>query len=280
MRSLIRMLLLLLLGCLMAVPALADDVCTVKDATAATHVTTDCAYLRVQCPLEERCTVTVSVHDEWGYLIYQRNYGECSGSFRSGDIHLPLDGDSARYNVTFAAGDAEYRFAVTRKAAKTTDSTVFAGGLTLKEMIDGNNRKYAVVLDLDILNGQTVTAPMMASGTQVGEVYFTVRDGKVTVSASLVVDGQIDKANVYIAQDAITAKTLGSSRFTGIKTKLDKTVDLNGAPYAAVMVQLTVTYDPATAWAYATTREEENTLQQMREDWLLMQQVTINEAVG
>lgn len=281
MRNLSRML-ILFLSCLLLLPgsALAEDVCTVEDASAATRITTECAYLNVQCPLGEASSVTLSLRDEWGCLIYQRNYGACSGAFRSGDIHLPLEGDSAQYTVTLVADDVEYAFTVTREAAKITDSAVYAGGLTLREMIGGSSRKYAVVIDMDALNQETAIAPMLAGGSQIGEVYFSVQDGALTVSAVLTVEGEIDKANVYIAADAITAQTLGSSHFTGVKTKLDREIDLGSAPYAAVMVQLTVTYDPAAAQPFEMGREEQKALEELAENWQLMQMMTANEAVG
>lgn len=276
-----RKLFLILLLCLLLVPAaLAEDVCTVEDASAAVHVTTELAYLKVLCPLESESNVTLTVHDQWGYLIYQRNYGLCSGTFRSGDVHLPLEGDSCDYIVTLTTGDNEYTFTVTREMAMITDSAVYAGGATLKQLNGGSSRKYAAVLDLDAMNGQTLTVPMLAGGTQVGEVYFTVEGGALTVSASLTVDGRIDKANVYIAADALTAQTLGTSHFSGTKTRLDRAVDLNGAPYAAVMVQLTITYDPATAQAWDMGPAEEKLLETILDNWQLMQLTTANEAVG
>lgn len=268
---------LLLLG---AAPALAEDVCTVKDALNAGTVTTDKAYLCIRCELPAEGDVTVSVEDEWGYLIYERNYGTRSGAFRSGDIHLPLEGETSRYAVTVETAGGSNTFTVIREMAMITDSAVYAGGLTLKEMVDGSKRKYAVVLDLDELNEETAIVPMLAGGMQVGEVYFTVLDGTLTVSAALLAEGEIDKANVYIATDAITAQTLGTSRFTGMKTKLNREIDLGRTPYAAVMVQLTVTYDPATALAWKMTREEEKAYEELLEDWELMQLMTANEAVG
>jgi len=65
--------LLLLLVCLGATSALADDLCVVDDATCAGDVTTDCSYLRVKCPLEGEQEVTMSVYDAWGYLIERKN---------------------------------------------------------------------------------------------------------------------------------------------------------------------------------------------------------------
>lgn len=282
MRKLTRMLTLFLTCCLLltAAPAFAEDVCTVKDASAATHVTTGCSYLQVRCPLPGETDVTLSVYDEWGSLIYQRYYGACSGTFRSNDIHLPVEGDSCDYTVTLATNAGEYAFTVTREQPMLTDTSVYAGGLTLEEMVDGSEYKYAVVIDMDALNEETAIAPMLAGGDQIGEVYFSVLDGTLTVSASLFVEGQIDKANVYIATDAITAETFGTNRFTGTKTKLDRESDLGNTPYAAVMVQLTVTYDPAGAKAFRMGKAEEEAYEELLENWQLMQMLTANEAVG
>ncbi len=277
MRRLFCMLLMLVL---LAAPALAEDVCTVKDASAAGHVTTSASYLKVQCPLPGETPVTLSVQDEWGYLIYQRDYGVCSGTFRSREIHLPLDGESCDYTVILSTDAGDYAFTVTRNRPMLTDSAVYAGGLTLREMHGGSRYKYAVVLDLCALNESAAIAPMIAGDSQIGEVYFSVLDGELTVSAALTVAGQIDKANVYIADEAITARSLGESRFTGIKTRLDRTVDLGDSPYAAVMVQLTVTYDPDKASPFRLDEEALEALEELQENWILMQMTTADEAVG
>lgn len=280
MRPMKRMLLLLMALLLMAPAALAEDVYTVKDGLSAAAVTTDKAYLSVRCQLPEAGTVILTVRDEWGYLVYQRDYGVKTGSFRSGDVFLPLEGESSRYAVTLETAGGSNTFTVIREMAMLTDSSVYAGGLTMKELADGSRYKYALVLDMDALNEETIAVPMLAGGMQVGEVVFTVLDGTLTVSAALLADGVIDKANVYVAADALTARTLGTNRFGGLKTRLNREIDLGDAPYAAVMVQLTVTYDPATALAYEPAREEREALEQMLEDWQLMQLLTANEAVG
>ncbi len=271
---------MMLMMTLLAMPALAEDVCTVKDAAAAGHVTTSCSYLRVQCPLAGEAPVVLTVRDEWGTLIYQRDYGLCEGNFRSRDVHLPLEGGGCTYTVTLSAGDEEYAFTVTREKPLLTDSAVYAGGLTLPEMAEGPEDGYAVVLDLAALDGQTAVAPMLAGGLQIGEVSFTLAEGALTVSARLTVEGSIDKANVYVAADALTAATFGAKRFTGTKARLDRPIDLGDSPYAAVMVQLTVTYDPDTAQPLRMTEEMEEAYERLQTTWQLMQLLTANEAVG
>lgn len=266
---------MLLLLCL-PLSALAEDVCLV-DASTAKYITTDRSYLRVECPLQGEAAVVLSVRDGWGGMIYQRDYGLCSGTFRSRDVHLPLEGESCEYTVSLRAGETAYDFTVLREKPLMTDSAVYAGGLSLKEINGGSSRKFAVVLDMDALNQETAMMPMLSGGRQVGEVYFTVLDGKLTVSAALTAQGRIDKANVYVATDALSAQTLGTSRFSGVKTRLDRAVSLGGAPYAVVMVQLTLSYDPATAQDAGSGSLSRG---EMRESWQLMQLTTANEAIG
>lgn len=281
MRICKRILTLFLMCCLLLpAAAVAEDVCVVQDAAAASRVTTDRSYLRVRYDLPGEAEVTLSVHDQWGSLIYQRYYGFCSGTFESRDVHLPLEGEGCDYTVTLQAGDAVHTFTVTREMPMLTDTSVFAGGLSLRELNGGSSRKYAVVLDLCALNEASAAAPMLAEGKQIGEVYFSVLDGTLRVSASLFVEGVIDKANVYIAADAITASTLGSNRFTGIKTRLNREINLGDAPYAAVMVQLTVTYDPEGAQPWQMGPAEQEMYLELQENWQLMQMITANEAVG
>lgn len=279
MRHLFLILVSLLL--LLPVAALAEDVCVVQDASNARSITTDCAYLRVCCPLEGETRVTLTIRDEWGGLLYQRDHGRCAGTFRSGEIHLPLNGSSSAYQVTVQTDSASHSFRVVREAAMVTDTAVYAGGLTLKEMLeDGSAHKYAVVLDMDALNEETLTVPMLSAGLQIGWVHFSVLDGMVTVSAELTVEGEIDKATVFVAPDALTARTLGSRRFTGTKTRINQEINLSRTPYAAIMVQLTVTCDMAGARAWTMGREEKKTYEELLENWQLMQLVTVNEAVG
>lgn len=270
-------LLLALALLLAALPALADDVCTVGDASSASAVTTDCSYLRVSCPLQGEQHVTMTIRDAWGYLVYQRDYGLCSSSFRSEDVYLRLDGSSTTYTVTVDAGGASHTFRVTREMPRLTDSGVYAHGLSLSAINGGRSNKFAVIIDADALEGSTLSVPLMSGGMQLGYANLTVERGTLSVSAVLTAEGKIEKSTVFVARDALSALTLGTNHFTGVKTKLNRSVDLHGTPYAAVMVQLTVSYDAATAQAW---QQDEIWLEMQEELWELMQLTTASEAVG
>lgn len=269
--------LLTLLLMLAAAPALAEDVYVVKDASAAGSLSTDCSYLRVCCPLSGESPVTLSIRDGWGYLVYQRDYGACRGTFRSEDVYLPLEGASTRYSVTLSCGGSVHEFSVTRVAPRLTDSHVTACGLSLTDVTGKRDNRFAVIIDAWALEGSTLTVPLVSGGMQVGYASITVSGGEVTVSAALTVDGKIEKSTVYVARDAVTAATLGANRFTGVKTKLNRAADLDGTPYAAILVQLTVSYDAATAQPF---REDPWFSQEQQDLWEMMLLTTASEAVG
>lgn len=257
--------------------ALAEDVYFVQDAADVSRVTTDCGYLRVGCQLHGDQHVTMTIRDDWDSLYYQRDYGTQSGYFCSEDVYLRLDGDQSDYRVTVQTGDDAHSFRVTRQLPLVTDNNVYGHGLTLEEISSGSSRKFAVILDVDALEGEALTVPMLSDGVQLGYLTYEVMDGELTITAELSAYGTIDKATVYVARDAVTARTLGSKHYAGKKLRLDNPIDLSSTPYAAVLVQLTVSYDPTTAFAW---REDNEFLLQQQELWQLMQLMTANEALG
>jgi len=71
--------------------------------------------------------------------------------------------------------------------------------------------------------------------------------------------------------------TFGTNRFTGTKLKLNREIELQGTPYLAVMLQLTVSYDAMTAQVW---EEEPLFLEEQTDLWELMLLTTASEAVG
>lgn len=275
--SLLRLAAVLLCALLLAAPAFAEDVCVVQDASSASAITTGSSYLRVRCPLNGAQPVTMTVRDAWGYLLYQRNYGLCNGSFCSEDVYLHLEGSRSDYTVTIDAGSASYSFRVTREQPRLTDSGVYAAGIPLSQISGSRSYKQAVIIDADALEGSTLTVPLVSGGMEVGYANFSVRGGALNVSAMLTVDGTIEKSTVYVARDAVTAQTLGTNHFIGDRTKLNRSIDLRGTPYAAVVLQLTISYDAGSAVYWNADPYLTDMQVQL---WQLMQLTTASDAVG
>ena len=267
----------LLMLLLAAFPALAEDVYC-ADASQGGSVTSDKGYLSVTCPLDADSRVTMTSRDEWGAMVYQRDYGVCSGTFSSEDVYLPQMGAQTSYTVTLSTENSENSFTVVRVAPRLTDSNVTTAGLPLSDISGVSSPQKAILLDLDTLNNQVpLVVPMVSGDVQLGCVTFTVRNGQLSVSAELTVDGTIDRASVYVAKSALSAQTLGTRRFDGKKVGLNKKVNVDGLSYAAVLVQLTVSYDQDTA---TPLMPDEAFVQEQTDLWDAMQEETVNEAVG
>ena len=267
----------LLLMLLAAFPALAEDV-YYADASQGGSVTSDKGYLSVSCPLDTDSRVTMTIRDEWGSTVYQRDYGVCSGMFASEEVYLPQNGAQTTYRVTLSTDSGENSFTVVRVAPRLTDSNVTTAGLPLSDISGVSSPKKAILLDLSALNNQLpMVVPMVSGDVQLGCVTFTVRNGQLSVSAELTVDGTIDRAAVYVAKSALSAQTLGTRRFDGKKGGLNKKVNVDGLGYAAVLVQMTVSYDQDTA---TPLMPDEDFVQEQTELWDAMQEETVNEAVG
>lgn len=277
-----RILILALTLMLAALPcaALAEDVFTVSNANAVTaEQTVDCSYLRVTCPLEGEVNVVLTITGPNGGLVYQRDYGLCSGDFRSEDVYLRLEGGETLYQVSLDAGGVVSSFPVRRVVGRLTDQGGCSAGYPLSSLSGANTWRTATLLDVASLEGGSLTAPLNAANGEycLGTVTFSVSGGSVTVSASIDggVDGSVDGGTVYVATNALTAQTLGKKSFSGTKGKLNKAISLDGASYAAVYVKLTLSFDPSTAPAC-----DETTLSGQDALWQTMLTVTPNEAVG
>lgn len=269
-------LLLLALACLIF-PAYAEDTQTV-DVSAQSSVTTSASYLRVTCPVYGEQPVTVTVTDAWGNPQYQKYYDLCSGIFRSEDIYLRLGGSETVYHVTVQAGEASYGLTVYRVMPRLTGNAACATGYPLSMLNGSVSWQSATILDVAALEGSSLTVPMHASDAYtLGTVTFSVSGGQLTVSASIDggIDGSIDGSKVSVATNALQAQQLGNRRFSGQTARLNESIDLGGTPYAAVLVELTVSFDPSgVPGSPDALQDGQDSL------WLQMQQGTANEAIG
>ncbi len=264
--------------CCLSIPALADDTCLISDPSSAGSVSTEYEYLRIYCPANQGDQVTVTVTTPDGSCIYQRDYGTNDSPFYTDDIYLPMDGSEITYSITMTVGETTYAFAVTRKVGYLYDNMACTGGYPLSSISGSGSWYMATILDVASLEGGSMTVPVYASDWYlVGTATLSVSGGQLTVNASLNsgVVGSIDSATVYVAANALEAQTLGDRHFTGATGSLDRAIDLGGTGYAAVYVQMRVSFDPSTATVSSpVTPNGQGSL------WERMQNETANEAVG
>lgn len=262
----------------LAVPALADDTYTVSDPASAGNIRTECEYLNIYCPAENGEQVTLSVYDQNGSCIYQRDYGASGSAFYTDDVYLPLYGAEAVYSVTLTVDGNAYAFTVTRVSGYLTDNAASTGGYPLSLLSGANTWRMATIVDVASLEGSSMTVPLYASNAyEIGSASLSVSNGRLTVSAWLSdgINGTIDSTTVYVATTAVQAQELGRKGFTGMTGSLDRGIDLAGAAYAAVYVRMSVSFDPGNVPEVTPmTLSGQDTL------WQQMLNETANEAVG
>lgn len=284
-----RVLIFFLMMLLCIAPAYAaEDVFTVNvydlpenawsESYIAESLSSDRSYLRVTCPVEGEAAVNLSIADGSGSLVYQRDYGQCSDTFRSEDIYLRLTGSQTTYQVTLWVGDTGYAFPLRRVMPRLVGNAACSVGYPLEEITGSGSWKTATILDVNALEGRRMTVALHASDAyEIGTATFTVEGGSLTVTAQLDegINGSIDRSSVQVAITALEAEKLGKKNFSGTAAKLDQAVDLQGTPYAAVYVNLTVSFDPANVPGNPETQTEGQA-----ELWQHMQTETANEAIG
>lgn len=256
----------------------AEDVAIIDAFSAAGTVEVSQGYICVTCRLEQETDVTVTVRDAKGSLCYQRDYGSCSGDFRSEDVFLRLKGSSTPYRVELSANGAVYGFDVLRKMPYLSDNLACSVGYPLSELTGRDTWKTVTLLDTGKLEENQKTVPLYASGAyEIGTVTFSISDNQLKVSASLMpgLDGSVGGGKVYVALNAADARDLDGRRFSGLTGRLNSAVDLKGARYAVVYVELIVSFDPSGASA-----APEAELSDQAELWQSLIELTANEAVG
>lgn len=240
-----RILLILPLAALLlfaAAPALADGALLI-DATATQSVTTSEVYVNVTCPAQG--TVTVTVSDEHGAVYYEGLRGDVSGWFYTGDLYLPLQEGTTRYRVDVSSEAGAYSVDVTRTQPRIAGVKAYAAGFPLSTVY---SRAGNVCVTLVTPSDGDVTVPLVAGGIyRLGSVILHVSGGTVTAEAvpEEGAGAEITAGRVYLASGVEDVMALADGRFTGAAGALGMPMSLGDAEVIAVMVELTVSFDPA-----------------------------------
>lgn len=271
--------LLLVIGLVSCVPALADDVCRISGSALTNGVATDCSYISILCPVDAPAPVLVSIYAPDGSLAWQCDYGERNASLTTDDIYLKLQGSSTTYTAVVRVGSVNYEFPIVRQMARLRGNAACTAGYPLNEITGSDSWQSATILHVSAMEGQQLTVPVYASGKYVfGTATLTVQNGALTVSIETAanLDGSVDSAEIRVATDALTAQRIDGNRFSGIVGKPGKAIPLSGAEYAAVYVNLSVSFDPATASSGIQTQPAADQVSL----WEAMQEATASESVG
>lgn len=274
-----KLLALLLMMTLLCPAALADEqLCMLDLAALPDSLSTTSSYISAVCALSESTQISIAIYDAWGSLTYQRNYGMCSGQFRSEDIYLRLNGGATSYRLQAMLGNEVRETMITRSLPRLENNIACTSGYPLTKVNGRDTRLSVTLLDVNALSAAPVTVPVQASSLyELGTVTFSLQDGFLYADAALDpnLNAVISDSAVFVASTSVSAANLDSSRFHGIQGMLNSMIDLQGAECVAVLVRLSVSFDPASALP-----DMETELPGQEDLWLRLMQQTESEAVG
>lgn len=288
-----RVLMLLLAALVLALnigPAYAGEVFSVSEAIFASpnvwdasyraaNLTTSASYVNFSCalPCESATSLSITQADT-GSLVYSRDYGVVSGTFRSEDIYLKLESSATTYQVQLTCGEQTYTFPIDRVMARLEGNAACSAGYPLSAINGQDVWQTVTLLDLNALEGSSATYDLYASNRYVlGSVTFSVSGGAVcaSVSTNSAAEVSVDSATVYVASTALEAATLGKKGCTAASGGLDSYISGSGTGLAAVYVKLSVSFQPdGLPEGISSVWSGQDQL------WQRMLQETTSEAVG
>jgi len=241
------MLLLTVTLCLLCVSGMADDILKTRIDSVA-YIETEKSYLVLQCELPEEADVMLSVTDEAGKLVYQRNYGVCSGMFTSESIYLKMNDQSSSFDVYLSAGNTSYNLTVHRIVQRLKDNTACSVGYPLSALNGRDTWQTVTFLNRNSLSSGAMTVPLFASGNRtLGSVTFRLSGNSLYTEASILPEAEceVSSNSVSIAASREEIESLGTGHFTGRTGHLGASIDWPGSDIIAVLVRLTVSYNPS-----------------------------------
>lgn len=272
-------LLLTLLLTLILPSALADEqLCFIRLDDQPEEVITQCSYISVLCSLTDSVPVSIDIYDACENLVYQRNYGSCVGPFHSEEVYLRLSGGETHYLLRANLGDETREVSIVRKLPRLENNIATTCGYPLTKLSGNESRMSITLIDANALAEQPLSVPVQCAGQyDIGYVTFRMTDGYLSASLMLHagLNAVINDDVIYVATTSVGAMNLDSGRFTGIQGALDTFIDLQGAPYAAVLVKITVSFDPSSALQNPTVEMEGQ-----HDLWLNLLYQTESNAVG
>ena len=227
--------------------SLADDVLRIRIDSVA-YVETEKSYLSIQCELPEEADVMISVTDSSDRLVYQHNYGVCSGLFTSEDIYLKIEDISTDYTIRLTGGTNSYDLVVRRKIQRLKDNTACSVGYPLSSLNGRSSWQSGTFLSKNALAGAPVTVPLHASGnTTLGSVTFSLSgDHLITsINPDPSADFEMTGSSICIASTQEEIQSLGTQGFHGTSGSVGSSISWPASDIIAVFVRLTVSYNPA-----------------------------------
>jgi hypothetical protein len=268
---------------------LTDDDYIHDNLSAATQ------YIRIDCALGGSKQVSLKVvRADTGDVVLDKNYGQVSGSFKSGEIYLKYSGSTTiKYNITLTAGNTTYEFPFYRRLMALKNNTACTFGVRIKQLNSHLTDAWTMATPLDLteiaaLPGGVKRINLCASNMYIiGSVSVRVRDGILRVSMQL--DGESDSyvindQNLFLITspsdwDSVDPKRLTEHEFE-IGTDIVLQDSLKDVQYVVLYLPVKLTYEPNGMSRFGYDLQNDPELIRETEIWDAMKDLDAKASVG
>ena len=263
------------------------------------HLSAATQYIRIACALEGTKQVRLKVvQKDTGSVVMDKNYGQVSGTFRSGDIYLKFSGSSTiPYTITLTAGNDTYTFPFHRKLVTLKNNTACTFGVRIKSLDKGLTDAWTMATPLDLeeiaaLPGGVKRIDLCASNMYIiGTVTVRVRDGALRVSMQLLEDENEEESSFEIAEqhlfliaspsewNSVDPRRLVEQEYE-IGTDILLEESLPGTRYVVMYLPVKLSYDPNGLHRFSYNPQEDPELIRELEIWDAMKEMEKSASVG
>lgn len=256
-------------------------------------------YIRVTCELEGTKQVRLQVvREDTNSVVMDKNYGQVSGTFNSGDIYLKFSGSSTiPYTITLTAGSDTYVFPFYRRLVTLKNNTACTYGVRIKNLDKRLTDAWTMATPLDLeeiaaLPGGIKRIDVCASNMYtIGTVTVRVRDGALRVSMQLLEDENEEESSFEIAEqhlflitspsewNSLDPKRLVEQEFE-IGTDILLEESLPGTRYVVMYLPVKLSYDPNGLHRFSYDPLVDPELIRQQEIWDAMKELEASASVG
>ena len=258
------------------------------------HLSAATQYIRVSCALDGAKQVRLQVvRADTGGVVLDKNYGQVSGTFRSGDIYLKYSGSTTiSYTITLTAGDKTYTFPFNRKLMMLNKNTACTFGVRIKNLDRSLTDAWTMATPLDLaeiaaLPGGGKRIDLCASNMYIiGTVTVRVRDGVLRVSMQLEEDNNFEVEDQHLflitspaGWNSVDPKRLEQQEYE-IGTDILLEENFKDTQYVVLYMPVKLSYDPNGLHRFSYNLKEDPELLRQLEIWDTMKELEKSASVG
>lgn len=264
------------------------------------HLSAATQYIKVNYALGGTKQVSLQVvQTGTGNVVLDKNYGQVSGNFTSGEIYLKFIGSyTIQYTIVLTVGQDTYTFPFYRRLMVLKNNTACTFGVRIKQLNKRLTDAWTMATPLDLneiaeLPGGVKRIDLCASNMYIiGTVSVRVRDGILRISLQLLEDEsagykssfQLAEQRLFLITSPSDWNSVDPKRLEEFEYEIGTDIDLNqslpGVQYVVLYLPVKLTYDPNGLHRFDYKPNEDPELIRQLEIWDAMKELETAQSVG